>query len=219
MLLDVRDAQGSKEAFPAVTKATVVWNPERHDNAPEVAAMQGAAARLGVALESRQVRTPGQMRDLLDALPVGSTQAILNAGDTLLSSEVPTLVAYTARMRLPSLFENREYPDAGGLMSYGPNFPGLHRSAADHVDKILKGAKPADMPFQQPTKFGLVINRNTAKALGFSLPRSLLPRRRSDRVIVASGVRDRVVPTTGARRPSARWRRSRCAAPRSPRSG
>jgi putative ABC transport system substrate-binding protein len=165
-----------KEAFPAVVKATVIWNPERPDNAPEVAAMQAAAARLGVALESRQVRSPGEMHDLLDMMPPGSTQAILNAGDTLLSNQVPVLVNYCNKLGLPSLFENREYPDAGALMSYGPNFPALHRRAADYVDKILRGAKPANMPFEQPTRFELVINLKTAKALGFALPNSLLIR-------------------------------------------
>jgi putative ABC transport system substrate-binding protein len=165
-----------KEAFPAVVKATVIWNPERPDNAPEVAAMQVAATRLGVVLESRQVRSPGEMRDLLDVMSPGSTQAILNAGDTLLSSQAPVLVNYCNKLGLPSLFENREYPDAGALMSYGPNFPALHRRAADYVDKILRGTKPANMPFEQPTRFELVINLKTAKALGFALPNSLLLR-------------------------------------------
>jgi ABC-type uncharacterized transport system substrate-binding protein len=104
------------------------------------------------------------------------TQAILNAGDPLLSGagQIEKIIAFANARRLPTLFESRVFVDAGGLMSSGPDFSALHRHAADYVDKILKGAKPGDLPIEQPTKFELIINMKTVKALGFTIPQSLL---------------------------------------------
>jgi len=164
-----------KEAFPKAANATVLWNPGRPDNKPEIVAMQAAAQTLNMRLESQEVRTPQEVSDALDVMPTG-TQAILNAGDTLLSNQGPKIVAFAAKRRLPTLFESRSFVDQGGLMSFGPNFPALHRRAADYVDKILKGARPGDLPIEQPSRFELVINQKTAKALGFTIPQSLLVR-------------------------------------------
>jgi putative ABC transport system substrate-binding protein len=177
MLLDLSAKRLAllKETFPNITVATVLWNPGRPDNKPEVAAMQSAARELNVRLDSQEVRTPQEVTDALDVMPA-QTQAILNAGDTLLSNQSAKIVAFATKRRLPTLFENREFVDQGGLMSFGPDFPSLHRRAADYVDKILKGAKPGDLPIEQPTKFQLVINLKTAKALGFTIPESVLVR-------------------------------------------
>ena len=143
--------------------------------------MQGAAQRLGVQLDSRQVRSRDELAtELGDALAARS-QALLNAGDTFLTDQMDTVIAFAARNRLPTLFEDRVYVDAGALMSYGPNIANMHKRAADYVDRILKGAKPADMPIEQPTRFELVVNLKTAKALGFTIPRSVLLR--ADEVI------------------------------------
>jgi putative ABC transport system substrate-binding protein len=178
MLLDLSAKRLAllKEAFPSVSVATVLWNPGRPDNKPEVSAMQAAAKALNVRLDSQEVRTPAELTDALELLPTTGTQAILNAGDTLLSNQSGKVIAFANTRRLPTLFESRFFVDQGGLMSYGPNFPTLHRRAADYVDKILKGAKPGDLPIEQPTTFELVINMKTAKALGFTIPRSLLVR-------------------------------------------
>ena len=183
MLLDqsAKRVEILKEAFPNVTRATVLWNPVRPDNRPEVAAMQSAARMLGVTLESREVRSATELADTIELLAGSGTQAILNAGDPLLSSQAHQLVAFATNERIPSLFENRQFVDEGGLMSFGPNFPTLHRRAADYVDKILKGAKPAELPIEQPSKFELVVNLKTAKALEFTIPQSLLLR--ADEVI------------------------------------
>ena len=170
-----------KVAFPAVARATVVFNPERPDNPPEVRAMQVAASKLAIKLDSMNVRTRTELAEALDFMSVGATQALLNVGDPLLSNQAQVLVDFAASRRLPALYENREFVDKGGLMSYGPNFPSLHRRAADYVDKILKGAKPADLPIEQPTKFELVVNLRTAKKLGFTIPQLLLLR--ADEVI------------------------------------
>jgi putative ABC transport system substrate-binding protein len=178
MLLDLSAKRVSllKQAFPRVTVATVLWNPGRPDNKPEVAAMQAAAKVLNVRLDSQEVRTPQEVSDALDPLPTTGTQAILNAGDPLLSGagQIEKIIAFANARRLPTLFESKVFVDVGGLMSFGPDFNALHRRAADYVDKILKGAKPSDLPIEQPTKFELVINLKTAKALGFTIPQSLL---------------------------------------------
>ena len=170
-----------KDAFPNTTRATIFWNPERPDNAPEVNAMVEAGRRLGVQVQSRPVRTAEELAGELDAMPVGATQALLNAGDPMIGGQAARLVAFAAARRIPALFEERSFVDAGGLMSYGPNFPQQHRRAADYVDRILKGAKPGDLPIEQPTKFEFVINLKTAKALGFTIPQSVLLR--ADEVI------------------------------------
>ena len=143
--------------------------------------MQAAAQALKVRLDSQEVRMPAELADALELLPTTGTQAILNAGDTLLSNQSGKIIAFAAKRRLPTLFESRLFADQGGLMSFGPNFPALHRRAADYVDKILKGAKRGDLPIEQPTKFELVINMKPAKALAFTIPQSLLVR--ADEVI------------------------------------
>ena len=163
-----------KEAFPNLSHATVLWNPGRPDNRPEVAAMQGAARSLSVRLDSQEVRTAAEMNDALDLLATTGTQAILNAGDPLVSSQGPKIIAFADKHRLPTLFENREFVKQGALMSFGPDFPWLHRRAAEYVDRILKGAKPAGMAIEQPSRFKLAINLKTAKALGFEIPQSVL---------------------------------------------
>jgi putative ABC transport system substrate-binding protein len=141
---------------------------------PEVAAMQQAAKVVKVRLDAQEVRTPQELADALDLLPTTGTQALLNAGDPLLSNQDTKIIDFANKHRLPTLFENKTFAEKGALMSFGPNFRALHRRAADYVDKILKGARPADLPIEQPTKFELVINMKTAKALGFTIPQSLL---------------------------------------------
>jgi putative ABC transport system substrate-binding protein len=163
-----------KAAFPAVTRATIFWNPDRPDNTPEVNAMVDAGLKLGVQVQSRPVRTASELSTELDLMPAGATQAVLNAGDPMIGGQARRLVEFAAQRRLPALYEERSFVDAGGLMSYGPNFPRQHRRAADYVDKILKGAKPGSLPMEQPTTFELIINLRTAKALGFNIPQSLL---------------------------------------------
>jgi len=163
-----------KETFPGVSRATVVWNPERPDNKPEVEAMLAAARSLNIRLDSQQVRTPVELADALGFLPTTGSQALLNAGDSLISAHYRQIIAFANDRKLPVVFEDRVFPDLGGLMSYGPNLETMHSRAAEYVDKILKGAKPAELAIRQPEKFELVINARTAKAQGFVLPQSLL---------------------------------------------
>jgi putative ABC transport system substrate-binding protein len=170
-----------REIAPGITRVTALWNPVRGDNAFEIAAMQEAARKLGMQLQSQQVRDREEIEVALDAMAKEGTQGLTEAGDPFMYTYAPELIAFAARRRIPAMYDNRFFVDEGGLMSYGPNLPTLHRRAADYVDKILKGAKPADLPFEQPSKFELVINMNTAKALGIAIPHSLLLR--ADEVI------------------------------------
>jgi putative tryptophan/tyrosine transport system substrate-binding protein len=163
-----------KEAFPAVTRATVIWNPVRTDSKTEVQAMTTAASRLGVKLRSVEVRSVEELDRELEWLGSDGAQALLNAGDTLVTSTARAITARAAALRLPGLYEDRVFVAAGGLMSFGPNHVQLHRRAAEYVDRILKGARPGDLAIERPTRFELVVNRKVAQSLGIVLPRSLL---------------------------------------------
>lgn len=163
-----------KETVPKITQATALWNPARPENRLEVKAMQDAGAQLGVKVQSSEVRSRDELATQLDAIGWDGTQAILNSGDAILASQRRAIVDRAAKLRLPALYEDRIYVEAGGLMSYGANVRDMHRRAADYVDKILKGAKPGDLPFEQVSKFQLVVNQKTAKALGVTIPRTIL---------------------------------------------
>jgi len=179
--LSAKRMQVLKEVAPKVTRATVLWNPIRGDNAIEVDVMQDAARRLGIQLQSQQVRDREEMDVALYAIAKDGSQAFAVEGDPYVYTYATRLIDFAARQRLPAIYDNRFFVDGGGLISYGPSLPQLHRRAADYVDKILKGAKPADLPFEQPSKFELVINLKAAKALGLNVPQSLLVR--ADEVI------------------------------------
>jgi len=170
-----------KEIVPNLTKVGVVWNPVRGDNADEVAAMQDRARKIGVELISQQVRDRDEVGLALTTMLRDGIRGLSEVGDPFIYTYAPDFVAFAAKNSLPAVYDNRYFVDHGGLMSYGVNLPAMHRRAADFTDKILKGAKPADLPFEQPSKFELVINLKTAKTLGLAVPNSLLVR--ADEVI------------------------------------
>jgi putative tryptophan/tyrosine transport system substrate-binding protein len=164
---------------PRLRRVAVLSHPANPANSIQLSGAQAAARTLGVQLELVSIQGPSDF----DAPP----KAVRGA-DGLLSLESPLFTTYRARLaelaarsRLPAVFSQREYVEAGGLMSYGTDFPDLYRRAGRYVDKILKGAKPADLPVEQPTKFELVINLKTAKSLGLTIPPSALGR--ADQVI------------------------------------
>jgi putative ABC transport system substrate-binding protein len=163
-----------KEAFPHLRRARVLWNPSRPDNRAEVRTMQDAAAQLGLTLASSEVHSRVELAAELEALGWDGTEAILNAGDSLLASERRAVVARAAQLRLPSLYDDRAYAQDGGLMSYGADMRQMHRRAAEYVDRILKGAKPADLPIEQPTRFSLVVNQRVARQIGLTIPQVIL---------------------------------------------
>jgi len=163
-----------KQTFPKLTQTTVLWNPSRPDNTPEVKTIQEAAARVGLKFQSDEVRSRDELTVKLDAIGWDGTQSLLNSGDSLLASEARVIAERANKLKIPALFEDRYFVEMGGLMSYGPDMRQLHRRAADYVDKILKGAKPGDLAIEQPTKFELVISKKAAKALGVTIPATVL---------------------------------------------
>jgi putative ABC transport system substrate-binding protein len=135
-----------------------------------------AGRALRVRLQFVKVRGPADFDRAFSDMHGARAEALTVLPSTLLFGERRRIVDLAAKNRLPAMYVAREYVDVGGLMSYGPNFADLFRRAATYVDKILKGAKPADLPVEQPIKFELVINLKTAKALGLTIPQTLLHR-------------------------------------------
>jgi putative ABC transport system substrate-binding protein len=162
----------------------VLWQPgafgERTDK-DMLKAADGAARALGVRLQVVEARGPDDFDRAFSDMTRARASALTVLRTTMFFNERRRLVDLAAKTRLPAVYGLREYVDAGGLMAYGPNLADLFRRAASYVDKILKGAKPGDLPVEQPTKFELVINLKTAKALGLTIPPSLLGR--ADEVI------------------------------------
>ena len=167
-----------KEAVPKVSRVAVLWNP---GNAVFQAQMlretEAAAGTLGVELKTFGVRGPDELDRAFEAMTKERAGALLVLADPILLLHQRRIVELAERNRLPAIGAGvKEYAAAGGLMAYGTNVADLFRRAAAYVDKILKGAKPADLPVERPTKFGLVINLKTAKTLGLEVPLALLIR-------------------------------------------
>jgi putative tryptophan/tyrosine transport system substrate-binding protein len=141
----------------------------------EKAEMDAAARMLGVEVIPMPIRRAEDIAPAFEGLK-DRAEALYVTGDPLVHTHRLRINTFALAARLPTTFTHREYVEAAGLMSYGPNFPDLNRRAADYVDKILRGEKPADLPVQQPTKFDLAINLITAKALGLTIPPTLLAR-------------------------------------------
>jgi len=159
-----------KAAVPGVTRVAYLW-----DHGPNLALqeLETAARALGVQLHPVEVRDPYPF-DHAFAIMAAHADALLTQPSPVFFGRRTELVDLAARMRLPGIFPEREFAEAGGLMAYGVNVPANFRRAATYVDKILKGAKPADLPVEQPMRFELVINLKTAKALGLTIPPSVL---------------------------------------------
>ena len=170
-----------KEAVPAASRIAVLANPTNPSNAPQIKDTSGAARTLGVSLQVLEIRSAADLDTAFQAAARERANALVTLDDLLIFTERERIVALAASRRLPAMYGWSQFPPAGALMSYGVDFRSMYRQAATLVDKILKGAKPADLPVEQPTKFELVINLKTAKALGLTIPPSLLAR--ADQVI------------------------------------
>jgi ABC-type uncharacterized transport system substrate-binding protein len=170
-----------KEAVPRISRVAYLWNPAPPGANTYRKVAESAVRKLGVTWQSVEVRQPNEFEGAFAAMVRERTDAVLVAQDPLFLSARSRVVSLATRHRLPTVYGNREYAEVGGLMSYGPNIADQFRRAAAYIDKILKGAKPADLPVEQPTKFELVINLKTAKALGLTIPPALLAR--ADHVI------------------------------------
>ena len=163
-----------KEAVPRLSRLAVLWHPANPAQARAVQEIQAVALALGVQLQSLEVRDAHAIEHAFAAIAQETPDALLVLMDTLTRPHAQQIADFAVRSRLPTLSAERGYVQAGGLMSYGTSFPDQYRRAADYVEKILKGAKPADLPVERPMQFELVINLKTAQALGLTLPPTLL---------------------------------------------
>jgi len=170
-----------KEAIPKLSRVAVLWNPTSPAHPRWVSEAKVAARSLRVRLQPLEARSPNEFESAFGAMTKQRAGALLVLGDPMFFLHRTRLAGLARERRLPTMLRGREYVDAGGLMAYGANLRGNFRRAAVFVDKILKGAKPADLPVEQPTRFELVINLKTAKALGLTIPQSVLFR--ADQVI------------------------------------
>jgi putative ABC transport system substrate-binding protein len=162
-------------------RVAILMNPDNPVTAVFLEETRVAAQKLGVQLQLLEARNPGDMERVFDAAAGERAAGLIVFDDPVIWSYRKQVVALAAKRRLPAMYGFREFVDEGGLMSYGPDRVDHYRRTALYVDKLLKGAKPADLPVEQPTKFELVINVKTAKALGLAIPQSLLVR--ADQII------------------------------------
>ena len=173
--------QLTKEIVPGLSRVAVLWNAANPIAELVFKETEAAARTLGVQVQSVEVRGPDDFDNALPATVSGGVGALFVIDDPLVFRYLKQIADFAARNRLPATAIYKQFAEAGGLMTFGANLADLNRRAAIFVDKILKGAKPADLPVEQPTKYELVINLKTAKALGLTIPPSLL--QRADQVI------------------------------------
>src|SRR5262245_55590761 len=169
-----------REVVPSLRRLAIIANVGNPALVLEMGEARAAAVALGLEVATLEIRQIEDIRPAFDAFK-GRVEALYVVADTLVNTNRARIHTLAMGARLPTVYNSREQVEAGGLMSYGPNYPALFRRAAEFVDKILRGAKPGDIPVEQPTKFDLVINLITAHALGLSVPQTLLAR--ADEVI------------------------------------
>jgi putative ABC transport system substrate-binding protein len=173
--LGAKRLQMLRELLPKLSHPiAVLWNPAYTGMAARFRETQREAPTLGMDVQSLEVRDSRELETAFDTINREHADALILLADPLTVSQRLRIVEFAAEARLPAIYETSAFTDVGGLMSYGPNIPELYRHAATYVDKILKGAKPSDLPIEQPTKFELVANLKTAKALGITIPPSIL---------------------------------------------
>jgi putative ABC transport system substrate-binding protein len=174
--LSGKQLQLLKEAVPEAARVAILYNPVNPATAPALHGAQAAARAFSVQLQVLEVRTPNELGAAFSAMAKGRAGALLVVSDPVFATGRVQLLTLSAKHRLPGMFFQRYFVEAGGLMSYAPNFADQFRRAAYYVDKILKGANPADLPVEQPMRFELVLNLKTAKTLGLTIPPAILVR-------------------------------------------
>jgi putative ABC transport system substrate-binding protein len=170
-----------RELVPKSARVAALWHIDNTVSMTSVRELEGSAAKAGVAFQSFRIRDATDLPDTFSAMTRERIDAVAVINSPLFYIQRKRIVELALKHRLPAIYGGSEYADAGGLLAYGPSYAELFRRAAIYVDKILKGAKPADLPIEQPITFELVINANTARALGLVIPPSMLPR--ANRVI------------------------------------
>ena len=179
--LSAKRLQLLKEAFPRVTHIVLLFEPDNVGSVSQANEIGDAASRLEVRITPIELRQPADIEPAFKrATAIGAQAYIVTTGGTL-ASQRQAITERMDHLKTPAMFANSQWPDAGGLMSYGPSFTDNFRRAAVYVDKILKGANPGDIPIEQPTKFELIVNMKTAKANGLTFPGSFMAK--ADRII------------------------------------
>ncbi len=163
-----------KETVPKISRVGDIWNPANPATQRDFKQIEIAARKLGLTIHSAEVRGPNDFNSAFSSLTRARVAALILQTGQLTWIHRQQLTNLTVQNRLPTIFFAREYVDGGGLMSYGASLADLYRRSASYVDKILKGASPAELPVEQPTKFELVVNLKTAKALGITIPEAIL---------------------------------------------
>ena len=179
--LGVKRLQLLKETIPRLARVAVLRNPDNPSHTRVVEDLEEVAPSLSIELHVVGARTSEEFGAAFSTVSRAHVQALLVLGDALFFANRMALLKLASKTRLPVIYGERYFADEGGLMSYGTNFADVFRRSAWYVDKILKGAKPGDLPVEQPTKFELVVNLKTAKTLGITFPESILLR--ADEVI------------------------------------
>ena len=170
-----------KEAVPSLAKLAVLWNPTNSSHAPALQAVHAAGRALSLQMQPLEVRAAAELDGTFDVIVRERADGVLFIADPVFFIALKRMADFVTSSRLPAIANFTEFPKLGGLIGYAPSIPDEFRHAASHIDKIPKGAKPADLPVEQPTRFQLVINLKAAKALGLELPPMLLAR--ADEVI------------------------------------
>ena len=165
-----------KEAVPAMSRTAVLWNPANESSTHSAHAIRAAARARGIHVELFAAGDAGTLEAALSAIAASPVQGLIIAPDPYFNGNRTMLVRFAAKRRLPAVYFFKSFAEAGGLMSYGASNADSIRAAAKYVDRILKGAKPGDLPVDQPTRFDLVINLRTAKTLGLKMPQALIVR-------------------------------------------
>ena len=179
--LDGKRLELLKEAFPKVARVAFLWTPTQPRGNLPLTEMEVVAKALGLKLQSLEVRSLDDFDSAFARAKREGVQALITTASPLISTQQRQVLDFAAKNRLPAMYPASDYVEAGGLMSYAPSYADLHRRAADLVDKILKGTKPADIPVEQPTKFEFVVNLTSAKQIGVTVAPNVLAR--ADRVI------------------------------------
>jgi putative ABC transport system substrate-binding protein len=163
-----------KKVVPGLSRAVALWNPANPALVLSWKETQGAARALGITLQSHEVQGPKDFAAAFAMIAEERPDALLVLQDAVTMQQRNEIIDFAIQKRLPSMFQEKGWAVAGGLMSYGENLPSMYRRAAYFVDRIFKGAKPADLPVEQATKFDMVLNLKTAKAIGLTIPDSVL---------------------------------------------
>ena len=170
-----------KDVLPKVSRVAILNNPVNKSHPPQVEESEVAGRAVGIQVQILDVSTPDQFESAFQASLREKAEALIVLPEGLFTSHRTRLVDFTIQSKVPAVFYDNEFVKAGGLMSYGVSYPDLFRRAADYLDKILKGAKPSELPVEQPTKFELIINLKAANKIGLTIPPNVLAR--ADRVI------------------------------------